>query len=96
MAEVLAALDAATAQAEARLVALEARGAREKAQADEKAQAAGQGMADDMKQTGEVGEGRGEYTALDDDAGRYLAERERLRSLQRRKQEIVGAFERGS
>jgi hypothetical protein len=92
MTEVLTALDAAVADAEARLAVLEARGAREKAEADLEQQAAGQGMADDMKV--QAGEGRADYSVVDDDAGRWLAEKERIKGLKRRKEEITGNYTR--
>ena len=49
-------------------------------------------MADDMKV--QAGEGRADYSVVDDDAGRWLAEKERIKGLKRRKEEITGNYTR--
>ena len=88
MAEVLEALDVSIRSSEKRLAELEAAGAKGKAAADAAKQKMGQGMADEMRV--QAGSGKAEYSMLDDDAGKYLAEQNRIRALRRRKMEILG------
>jgi hypothetical protein len=105
MAEVLAALDKSITQCEASLKSLESAGGKAKAEAEKKVQASRTGgaaaafvqtKAGSAAEEGNGGGGGGGarkvggYTMVEDVAGKYLAEKDRLDVLRRRKKEIIG------
>ena len=91
MADVLKALDASLSACEKEIARLAKAGGKARAESDAAAMAGGQGMNDAALANKGAGlRGSKGYTVVEDVAGKYLAEVERLAVLTKRKKEIIG------
>mmetsp|Transcript_44506 Transcript_44506/g.75714 ORF Transcript_44506/g.75714 Transcript_44506/m.75714 type:complete len:335 (+) Transcript_44506:2-1006(+) len=96
MADVLGALDKSIVECEASLQRLELAGGKAQAQADQEALAAGTGggAGGFATKAAPAARAEGGYSLVEDAAGKYLLEKNRLAVLQHRKMEIVGGGRR--